>query len=280
MARVAIVTGGSGGIGKALGRALVARGDDVVLAARTRADVERAADELSRQGPGKARAEVLDVCDADAVAEVVNAVHRDNGRLDLMVNNAGIRVGGGLIDEMTPGYWDPCYETNVRGVLNGVYAAYPLMIEQGFGQIANTASIAGLIPTPFEAPYSTSKFAVVGFTLTLRMEAARQGVRVNLICPGPVDTSFWDKPNPAGLRPVQHPLKDVRTMLRHGMRARLGNPEDIAADVLRDLDRNKAIIVRPATSRWICLAYRLSPNLTMAYGRMYVAWGSKRLGRG
>ena len=136
MSRIVIITGGSSGIGRALGAALVARGDDVVLAARTEADVQRAAGELSAQGPGKARGAVLDVRNADEVADLVNDVYGSYGRLDLMINNAGIGVIG-FADELTLGYWERIYDTNVRGVLHGVLAAYPIMIKQGHGQIAN-----------------------------------------------------------------------------------------------------------------------------------------------
>jgi NADP-dependent 3-hydroxy acid dehydrogenase YdfG len=94
MSRIVIITGGSSGIGRALGAALVTRGDDVVLAARTAADLQRTADELSAQGPGKARGAVLDVRNADEVAGLVNDVYDSYGRLDLMINNAGIGVIG------------------------------------------------------------------------------------------------------------------------------------------------------------------------------------------
>ncbi len=167
MSRIAIITGGSSGIGKALGGALVARGDDVVLAARTYTDLQRAARELTAQGPGTAQAAVLDVRDAEAVTELVTGVYRRYGRLDLMINNAGIETGG-FAHEFALGYWEQLYDTNVRGVLHGVRAAYPIMIKQGHGQIANTASLAGLLPSPLQGPYTMTKHAVVGLSLSLR----------------------------------------------------------------------------------------------------------------
>ena len=277
MTRVAVITGGSTGIGKALGRRLVARGDDVVLAARTAADVEAAADELSALGPGKAWASVLDVQDERAVAETIRGVHRDHGRLDLLVNNAGINAAG-LIEDLTPAHFDALYATNVRGVLNAVYAAYPLMIEQGYGQIANVASIGGLIPGPFEAPYTMSKFAVVGLTLVLRMEAARYGIKVSVMCPGLVETPFYDKGNPPGLARVRHEVTDVRALLRHGTHTRLISADRFAALAVRDLDRNRPVIVQPASIRWLWALYRLSPAVALAYGRHFADWGAARLG--
>jgi NAD(P)-dependent dehydrogenase (short-subunit alcohol dehydrogenase family) len=278
VSRIAVITGGSSGIGKALGKVLVARGAHVVLAARTATAVERAADELTAMGPGKAWGEVLDVRDAGEVAELVRAVQHDHGRLDLMVNNAGISVGG-LIEEMAPEHWDAVYETNVRGVLNGIFAAYPLMIEQGFGQIANTASVFGLIPTVFTAPYAMSKSAVVSLTLALRLEAERHAVRVNVICPGVVETPLLDTSNPKGLPPLEHGVPDQRAFLRRGVRTGISDPDSVAADIVRDLDKNKAIIVRPSSARWLWLTYRLSPALTLAYARRFAAWGAPRLAR-
>lgn len=269
MSHVAIVTGGSTGIGKALGGALTARGDTVVLAA-FEDEVHHAAAELTARGPGHASGALVDVRDAAAMAQLVQSVHRDHGRLDLMVNNAGIAAGG-LIEDTSPGYWDALYDTNVRGVLNGVYAAYPIMIEQGFGQIANTASLAGVVPAPYEGPYTMSKFAVVGLTLTLRLEAQRHGIRVNVICPGAVETPIYDKGNPPGLPPVRRAVTDPRAMIRRATRSRLCDADRFAADVLSDLERDEPIIVRPASARLLWLAYRMSPRLILVYGRRYLA---------
>jgi NAD(P)-dependent dehydrogenase (short-subunit alcohol dehydrogenase family) len=276
MSRIVIITGGSSGIGKALGAALVARGDDVVLAARTEADLQRAADELSAQGPGKARAAVLDVRNADEVTDLVNDVYDNYGRLDLMINNAGIGVIG-FAHEMTSGYWERIYDTNVRGVLHGVLAAYPIMIKQGHGQIANTASLAGLLPSPLQGPYTMTKHAVVGLTLSLRMEAQAHGVRVNLICPGVIETPILDKGGPPGLPATPHVFTDARGLLGHATHSSPYPVVRLAREVLSDMDNDKSIIVRPSSARWLWRLYRFSPRLAEAYGRSYVRWATEHM---
>ena len=276
MSRVVIITGGSSGIGRALGAAFVTQGDDVVLAARTEGDVQRTADELSAQGPGKARAAVLDVRNAGEVAGLVHDVYDNYGRLDLMINNAGICVFG-FADEMTPGYWEQIYDTNVRGVLHGVLAAYPIMIKQGHGQIANTASIAGLVPAPLQGPYTMTKHAVAGLTMSLRVEARARGVRVNLICPGVIETPLLDKGGPPGLPPTPHVFADARGLMRHATRSAPYPADRLAREVLRDLDKDKPIIVRPSSARWLWRLYRLSPRIAETYGRSYVRWATEHM---
>ena len=276
MSRTVIITGGSSGIGKALGAALVARGDDVVLAARTEADVRRAAGELSALGPGQARGAVLDVRNAGEVADLVNDVYRSHGRLDLMINNAGINVIG-FAHELVPDCWERIYDTNVRGVLHGTAAAYPIMIRQGHGQIANTASLAGLVPAPLQGPYTMTKHAVVGLTMSLRVEAQAHGVRVNLICPGVIETPLLDKGGPAGLPPTPHVFADARGLMRHATHSAPYPAVRLAREVLRDLDEDRAIIVRPSSARWLWRLYRLSPRIAEAYGRSYVRWATEQM---
>jgi len=276
MSRIAIITGGSSGIGRALGAALVARGDDVVLAARTEADLQRTAVELSAQGPGKARGAILDVRNADEVTDLVNDVYGRCGRLDLMINNAGIGVIG-FARELTLHYWERLYDTNVRGVLHGVLAAYPIMIKQGHGQIANTASIAGLLPSPLQVPYTMTKHAVVGLTMSLRVEAQAHGVRVNVICPGVIDTPMLDKGGPPGLPATPHIFADARGLLGHATHSAPYPAARLAREVLSDLDKDKPIIVRPSSARWLWWMYRLSPRVAEAYGRSYVRWATENM---
>src|SRR6266849_7535978 len=130
MARIAIVTGAASGIGRALAIALVARGDTVVVADIDGDGAGRVAGELARHGPGAATPAMVDVRDAGAVRALVDQARDTYGRLDLMVNNAGIGVGGEA-RELVLAHWDRVIDVNLRGVVHGVHAAYPLMIEQG-----------------------------------------------------------------------------------------------------------------------------------------------------
>src|SRR4051794_19719080 len=141
MARVAIVTGGGSGIGEALCRALAARGDTVVVADIDGASAERVAGDIGAH----ATAAKVDVRDYTAVQGVVDDTVAAHGRLDLIVNNAGIGVGGDVL-ELTVAHWDRIIDINLRGVIHGVHAAYPVMARQRSGHIVNIGSVAGLPP--------------------------------------------------------------------------------------------------------------------------------------
>ncbi|MGH3257025.1 MAG: SDR family oxidoreductase, partial [Streptosporangiaceae bacterium] len=198
MTRIAIITGAASGIGQALASALVVRGDTVVVADIDGGGAERVAGELAQRGPGTAQPAVVDVRDAGAVQALVDQTRDRHGRLDVMVNNAGIGVGGEAHDLLLA-HWDRAIDVNLRGVVHGVQAAYLVMVEQGSGHIVNTASLAGLLPTPGMTPYAMTKHAVVGLSLSLRAEAAGYGVRVTVVCPGVVDTPILDKGGPDDL---------------------------------------------------------------------------------
>ena len=182
----AIVTGAGSGIGAALCRALASAGADVVCTDIDGDAAERTADGLS------ARSARLDVTDAAAVQATVDDVVARAGRLDLMFNNAGIAWGGDT-ESLTLDQWNAIIDINIRGVVHGVAAAYPLMVRQGHGHIVNTASMAGLTAAGLVTSYVMTKHAVVGLSLALRSEAAARGVGVLAVCPGAVETPILDK---------------------------------------------------------------------------------------
>lgn len=169
MRRIAIITGGASGIGAAIGRALVVRGHDVVLADVQHDAAERLAEQLTAAGPGAARGVLLDVRAGDQVVDLVRDVHAAHERLDLMFNNAGVDVSGEP-EELSLAHWERAIDVNLRGVLHGCRAAYPLMKAQPQGgYIINTASLAGLMPiSGGTAPYAMTKSGVVGLSLALR----------------------------------------------------------------------------------------------------------------
>ena len=182
----AIITGGASGIGRTMALELVSRGCTVILADRQLIMAEELAASIVADG-GNAWARELDVCDYPAVQALVDETVAKTGRLDYMFNNAGIAVGG-MTHDLEVDDWDISIDVNIRGVTNGVQACYKLMVAQGFGHIVNTASMAGLIPSTNAVPYSTSKFAVVGLSQALRIEAEYRGVRVSALCPGAIQT--------------------------------------------------------------------------------------------
>ncbi|GLY89852.1 SDR family NAD(P)-dependent oxidoreductase [Actinoallomurus iriomotensis] len=254
MTRIAVITGGASGIGRAIATSLVLRGDSVVVADLDKERAESVAARLSERGTAEAAA--LDVTDAEQVAALYRDVAERHGRLDLVFNNAGIAVGG-RTDELTLDHWNKTLDVNLRGVIHGVHAAYPILLEQGHGHIVNTASLAGLVPAPLMLPYTTTKHAVVGLSLALRAEAAPRGVRVSVVCPGFVDTPLLDNANPdlpatkAGTHAREAALKVQR---------RLYTPEALARDVLRGVEKNQAMIVAPASARAAWRGVRLSPE--------------------
>ena len=147
MSRAVVVTGGGSGIGEAVCRAFAARGDAVVVADIDGASAERVAGDIG----ARATAAKVDVRDASAVQALVDDTVSAHGRIDVMVNNAGIAVGGDALD-LTVAHWDRIIDVNLRGVVHGVQAAYPVMARQGTGHIVNTASMAGLTAPAYLAP--------------------------------------------------------------------------------------------------------------------------------
>ncbi|GAA3067065.1 SDR family NAD(P)-dependent oxidoreductase [Streptosporangium carneum] len=251
--RTAIVTGGASGIGRALCLRLGARGARVVVADLDGAGAERVAGECG------GTAVTLDVTDARAVQNLVTTVRDDLGRLDFMFNNAGIAVGG-TADELTLDHWNRAIDVNLRGVVHGVHAAYPVMVRQGFGHIVNTASLAGLLPAPMMAPYAAAKHAVVGLSLALRAEAAAHGVKVSALCPGFTDTPLLDHANP-GLPQTATGATARRSATR--IQGGLYPVDALADDVMRGLARDRALIVAPASGRIAWRVARLSPALAV-----------------
>jgi NAD(P)-dependent dehydrogenase (short-subunit alcohol dehydrogenase family) len=259
---VAIVTGGASGIGRALGEALARRGARVVLA-DLQADVAEEVAAGIRAGGGRATAEALDVTDFAATSRIVQHTFQDAGRLDYLFNIAGIGiVGEARYYELDD--WYRIIDVNLRGVVHGVQAAYPIMIRQGFGHIVNMASGAGLWPSPFVVGYCTTKHAVVGLSTALRIEAAAAGVRVSVLCPGAVRTPALTCESRYGkvLPPI--PPEVLRKLVEH---ERPIPPERFAEQALRAVARNRAIIIVPSWWRIAWWLNRLSPALGLYLGR-------------
>ena len=252
---VAIMTGGASGVGRALSEALGRRGASIVLADRQGALAQEVAVGIQERG-GQASAVELDVTDFAAVDQLVRATAQDQGRLDYMFNNAGIAIGGEVrvchIED-----WDSVLNVNLHGVVNGVQAAYPVMLSRGYGHIVNTASMAGLLPMPAAVSYATTKHAVVGLSKSLRVEAASYGVRVSVLCPGFIRTpilhggKYGKNLQPMPPEAQEKFIRQYRPM----------DPALFAEKTLDALARNKALIIVPGWWRLFWWLSRLSPAL-------------------
>lgn len=251
---VAIVTGGGSGIGAALTRALVNQGVFVLVA-----DInEVAARKVAAACGSRAKPCLLDVRDANAFRACVEDVVREHGRLDYLFNNAGIGIAGESY-EIPLETWKHIIDINVLGVVNGVAAAYPVMVKQKSGHIINTASLAGLVAVPLFAPYSMTKHAVVGLSNSLRAEAAALGVKVSVLCPAAIETPLLDSGNPPGLPAISW-IPDVRRFLTK--LAGAPYPADrLAEETLQALAKNQAVIVVPGRARWVWRLARWFPSL-------------------
>jgi NAD(P)-dependent dehydrogenase (short-subunit alcohol dehydrogenase family) len=238
--RVVLITGGASGIGAALAAAHRTAGDTVVVA------------DIRPQEPDHV---LLDVTDRQAFAGVARRVTHEHGGIDVFYNNAGIGVGG-LVEELSAEHWDRTIDVNLRGVVHGIEAVYPIMRQQRSGHIVNTGSLAGLLPTPLMAPYTATKHAVVGLSQALRVEAKAYGVRVSVLCPGFVDTPILTGFN-AGVPATR--LNERSDAVLHRLRRHLLPPEVLAQTVLEALPGNPAVIVAPRAARAAVWAQRLVP---------------------
>jgi 3-oxoacyl-[acyl-carrier protein] reductase len=195
--KVAVVTGGTRGIGRAIARTLLAEGMHVAVCGRDGAAAERAADELSRDASGRAIGGACDVADEQAAAAFVERAAAELGRIDVLVNNAG--VGGfASIAEMTPADFRRIIETNLVGVFNMCHAAVPHLRRAGGGYIVNISSLAGKNPFAGGAAYNASKFGLNGFSEAIMQDLRYDDIRVSYVMPGSVATEFGGNDPEAG----------------------------------------------------------------------------------
>jgi NAD(P)-dependent dehydrogenase (short-subunit alcohol dehydrogenase family) len=188
---VAVITGGASGIGRGTALALARRGADVVIADINQGRMEATSAEIAALGR-----RVLAVrCDVSRDADVDGLAARaiaEMGRVDILMNNAGVILRGAL-EEIAVADWEWIYGINVLGVVRGIRAFLPHMLERGSGYIVNTGSVAGMVALTGEgAPYVSSKFAVVGLTESLALYGRPRGIGVSLLCPGSVDTNLQE----------------------------------------------------------------------------------------
>ncbi len=187
--KVAIVTGGTKGIGRGIAEALVREGTDVCISARKRSEIDETVGVLAGLEKGRVTGIVCDVCDHSQVKALFERTIADFGGLDILVNNAGIGIFSS-VEEMSPEVFRAIIETNLFGVFYCCHEAIPLMKQRGGGYIINMSSLAGANPHPRMAAYNASKFGLNGFSEALMQEVRHDGIKVSYIMPGSVNTEF------------------------------------------------------------------------------------------
>jgi NADP-dependent 3-hydroxy acid dehydrogenase YdfG len=190
-AKVAVVTGASKGIGRGIAIALASQGCKVILAARDKTKMAGVVSEITESG-GLAEAVVTDVASEQSVDSLFAHVAKNYGQLDLLINNAGMAVSG-RIDELSLSDWQRVQDVNVTGIFLCSRSAVRIMKTQNSGRIINIGSISGQMPRVKSTPYTTSKFAVTGFTKALAVELRPFNIAVCAVNPGNVMTDIWDK---------------------------------------------------------------------------------------
>jgi NAD(P)-dependent dehydrogenase (short-subunit alcohol dehydrogenase family) len=245
---VAIITGATRGIGFALAEEMLRQGATVYGVGVNPARVAEAA---SRLASPRLHLRQVDVTDKSAWELLVRDVLEAHGRVDWVVNNAGI-LGGGELADMSDAQIQRIIDVNLWGVIHGTRIAASRMRSQRSGAIVNVASMAGVFPVPFSAVYTATKHAVVGLTLALREELAPYGVGVHVVCPDIVDTSIFD-----------HALDNAAYSYRGAISRHMGraiSAEEAARHVLDGVKRGRSVIYTPPRSSILGAVGKLFPS--------------------
>lgn len=244
-----VITGGSSGLGLALAKELTGRGAVVVLIARNSEKLEKAREEITKNG-GKAYAFSSDVSSMESITATFKKIDSEVGATDILISSAGI-LREGYFDQLSVDTFREIIETNYFGVLNAIKAFLPSIIKQK-GRIVNIASVAGLMGVFGYTPYCSSKFALVGLTKSLRYEMKPLGVKVHLVCPSefasPMTENFNDIRTPENKEhTLTIPEYDIDTMVK---------------DTIKGIEKGKFLIVPGLLCRLIVMGARHFPAIT------------------
>ena len=252
--RLGLVTGAASGIGQKTALALARAGADLVICDVNEIGLRETQGLIEAAGR-RAEAYVVDVSSREAMAQLADRVHAAHGAVDILINNAGVGLGGGLLD--TPlEQWDWLLSINLMGVLHGCHFFVPRMVERGRGHVVNVSSIAGCVAPAALAAYATSKFAVFGLSEALREELRPKGIGVTTLCPGVVDTGIVRSARMMG------DLGAQRDHVAELYRRRGYGPERVAARILKAIERNEAVVPVTPEAWLLYLLKRLSPALS------------------
>ena len=214
--KVAIITGASQGIGRTIALVFAKSGANVICIARSESKIKELCLEITDQD-GQASPIACDVGDGDAFANAIKSVTNEYGKLDILINNAGI-TRDALLMRMNDTQWDEVLNTNLKGAFHGIKSAIRPMMKNKYGRIINITSIVGLTGNPGQANYAASKAGLIGMTQSIAKEVGTRGITVNCIAPGWIDTEMT----------VDLPENSRKDLLDRIPIGKVGKPEDIA----------------------------------------------------
>lgn len=249
MPQTALITGASSGIGEAFARALARPGDSLILVARSKDKLEALAAKLRASHGVAVEVIAVDLSEAGCGAKLATEIARRGLRVDLLVNNAGFGAAGAFAKQ-APERDAEMIRLNVAAVVELAHAFLPAMLERGRGGILNVASVAGFQPTPHMAIYGATKAFVLSFSESLWAETRGRGVKVTALCPGPVDTPFFEATgNP-----------ELRKAVPKGM---MMDADRVVAQALAALEAGRPVVVPGAANKLVTWAPRLLPRRWM-----------------
>jgi NAD(P)-dependent dehydrogenase (short-subunit alcohol dehydrogenase family) len=254
--KVAVVTGAGSGLGRALTVELADAGARVVAVDIDTEGLARTSSIASGNGQG-CLTRCADVSLRSEMESMAEEVLSEMGHVDILVNNAGVGVGGELVDVPIEDFeW--VVGINLMGEVYGTRLFLPRMIERGSGHIVNVSSLSGLVPLPFHLPYTTTKYALTGFSEVLSTEVRRHGIKVTLVCPGAIKTNIMGATRtPPGGDDAQARFKErFGKLLDKGLQ-----PEVVAKKVLRAVEKGRFLCLTGKESYLLYYLHRLAPGL-------------------
>lgn len=250
--RTVVVTGAGSGIGRELALQCADRGARLALCDLNPGGLDQTASAARARG-AQVLTHTVDVSDAEQMNTFAKDVLEQFGAPDVLFNNAGIAVVGGILDTTTAD-WDRLVGVNLMGVVHGINAFVPAMVDRKAGHVVNTASAAGLLSNPQLGAYSATKFAVVGLSEALGMELKPHGVRVTAVCPGVINTAITQASPYRGNNGDARKAKTTATYAKRGY-----TPERAARNILKAVDRNKAVAPIAAEAHIMYVLSRVAP---------------------
>ena len=216
--KVALITGSGSGMGRATSYVFAEAGAKVVVSDINEKQIEEVSSEINSSS-GTCLKQILDVTNQENINEVIANVIEEFGQLDILINNAGISIPTTIDDENYEASWDRTFDVLLKGQVNLIRAALPFIRKSDCGRIVNISSTEGLGATPRISPYTSAKHGVIGLTRSLAAELGSQGITVNCICPGPINTAMT----------AAIPVEDKQIYARRRVPLkRYGEPEEVA----------------------------------------------------